>query len=217
MSSRPTIKKNFTGEIPSVLPGLVDKGLGGFLDDALRKLVIEHKDDIHEIVDSIIAQTARSTGKGMKVTMGGGGATHTAPSRKMTPTSVDLRHDCHTAANTRSIIEPMHERRDSAITVGAQFTEAVQECKEAVAAIIAGCQRKKVKFFDESFYFDKDENVIPAGSPDDCTVGKPTNAMRLSELFTDLVLFADEVSADLVADAGDGDGADGADAGGAAL
>ena len=185
-------------EIPSVLPGLVDKGLGQFLDDALRRIVIENKDTIHDIVDNIIALTARSSGKGRKAGAPGGGSNNYSSSAllKVSPTSVELRHSCHTSSNTRSVIEPMHERKDSTATVGEQLQEALQECKDAVDAIVTACKRKKVKFFDESFYYDRIENLIPEGSPADCTVGRPQRATRLSELFKDVALFADEVSGD---------------------
>lgn len=39
------------------------------------------------------------------------------------------------------------------------------------------------RFFDPTFYFDKQENLFPPGTPDDCTVGLPEKCVRLSELF----------------------------------
>eukprot|EP00435_Cladocopium_sp_Y103_P064830 s215_g26.t1 len=52
-----------------------------------------------------------------------------------------------------------------------------------VREIMDACEENGQKFFDQSFYFDKQENLFPPGTPDDCTVGLPQKCMRMSELF----------------------------------
>jgi len=64
-----------------------------------------------------------------------------------------------------------------------EFDVKRDECAAVVREIMDACEESGKKFFDPSFYFDKQENVFPPGTPDDCTVGLPARCMRLSELF----------------------------------
>lgn len=99
------------------------------------------------------------------------------------PTRGELEETCFTTEHpTRSKIRRL-PRENIHTDSKNEFDVKRDECAARVRAIIDGCDDSGKKFFDASFYFDKQENLFPPGTPDDCTVGLPEKCMRLSELF----------------------------------
>lgn len=202
--------------IPSIIPQLLDRQFGEYFDKLLHQIVVDNRDTIHHVVDSIIAKNDRNSGKGpvaLQKSTGGrknmknasGAPTYTLKDPTIKPSSVDLRRETVCPKVTRSEIEALCERQDSACLFSDLFNKAAAECKAAVDAIIKECQAKKTKFFDTSFYFDKRDVLYPEGSPADCTVGEPKGAKRLTDLFPKCQLFVDGASADDILQGGVGD------------
>lgn len=201
-------------EVPPILPCLQQHGLGEFLDTAFSDIIWERRDDIHEIVDAIIARNKRGSGKGgtkagRKSTASGskssGAPVHTLKDPKVVPPAADVRHNAVLSRSTRSDIEPITERLDSAATVGDLFEAAAKDCRAAVRAIIEQCKKERKMFFDDSFYFDKRRNLYPDGSPDDCTVPQPKKCKRLRDLYPTAPLFSNDVACDDVLQGSVGD------------
>ncbi|CAJ1395150.1 unnamed protein product [Effrenium voratum] len=99
------------------------------------------------------------------------------------PTRGELEESCFTTDTaTRSQIDRLPRENIHTDTKN-EFDVKRDECVEAVREIMEGCDKSGKKFFDPTFYFDKQENLFPPGTPDDCTVGLPEKCVRLSELF----------------------------------
>ena len=201
---------NVEQQVPSIMPQLLSRGFADFLDKTLQQIVADNKDNIHEVVDLILAKQERAASKGRGLKSSSGGAGSSAPAHilrdpKVTPTSVDLRRAALVHPVTRSIIEPMRERLNTSTTFIAPFSEAVEECKKAVAVIVESCRKAAKKFFDTSFAFDQRASMYPDGSPDDCTVTEPTAVMRLQDLVKNAVLFSNRASCDDLRQGGVGD------------
>jgi hypothetical protein len=197
MSSKPSDSTH----IPSVVPQLLSRGFGEFLDKTLQQIVVDNKDDIHEIVDRILANHDRASSKGRGLKSSAGGNSSSAPpyifkDPKISPSSVDLRRSSVLYPNTRSVIEPIHERLNSSTTFIAPFEAALEDCKKVVAEIVAACRKENKKFFDSSFAFDLRSTMYPDGSPDDCTVKEPQYVARLQDLFPNCVLFEGRAQCD---------------------
>jgi hypothetical protein len=197
-------------EIPSVIPHLVSRGFGEFLDKTLRQIVVDNKDHIHGIVDQILANHDRKSSKGQALKSSAGGHSSNAPpyifkDPKVVPASVDIRRSSLMHPVTRSIIEPMHERLNSSTSFQGPFDAALADCKKAVEDIVAECRKENKKFFDSSFAFDSRANMYPEGSPDDCTVTEPQFAARLQELYPNCVLFQGSAQCDDLKQGGVGD------------
>jgi hypothetical protein len=202
--------------IPSIIPQLLDRQFGDYFDNLLHQIVVDNRDTIHHVIDSIIAKNDRNSGKGpvaLQRAAGGrknmknatGAPTYTLKDPVIKPSSIDLRRETVCPKVTRSEIETLCERRDSAFMFSELFNKAATECKAAVDSIIKECQTKKSKFFDSSFYFDKRDALYPEGSPADCTVGEPKGAKRLTDLFPKCQLFVEGASASDILQGGVGD------------
>ena len=184
-------------EAPSLLPALASKGLGAQIDKIVEDLVYENRDNIHLIVDAMIAKRMRTGGKGLKSSNSGAAAGPPASDPKVKPSREDVkRQGAVCSRDTRSKIELFSERLSASATCGESFRAAVAECSAATSAIISQCRSKSTKFFDESFYFDKRENLFPSGTPDDCTVAEPRICERLSVLYQRAKLIRDRITVD---------------------
>lgn len=99
------------------------------------------------------------------------------------PSRDSLMDSCFTTElDTRSQIRRLPRQNIHTDTKN-EFDVKRDECVARVREIIDACEDNGQKFFDQSFYFDKQENLFPPGTPDDCTVGLPQKCMRMSELF----------------------------------
>jgi hypothetical protein len=187
-----------SARIPSIVPELLGQGLANFLDAALHNIVLAHKDDIHDIVDAILHKHSRGSGKGhlKSATLKSIEApVYTQNDPAVDPPAATVRHGSFASHATRSVIEPLAERKNSIKLVGELYEDAARECRSAVKYIIAECQKQGKPFFDSSFYFDRRDNVYPEGSPADCTVSEPKIAKRLHDLYPSARLFADDINA----------------------
>lgn len=179
---------------------LLKLGLAEWLENAIGDTLLEDEDRAHEMIDDLLARRKLQKGKGGPRKAGASGAatgpSHIARDPAVVPKATELRHASFVCSNTRSIIEPVHERRNEATTVGALYQEAANDCKKAVKAIVDECYAKDKRFFDESFYYDKRDNLYPDGTPPDCTVAEPKGTARLSDLFPGAPLLSNGVSFD---------------------
>lgn len=191
---------NASVSIPSLAENMVQHGFGAVMDNMLSEMVWDHRETIHDIVDAMIAQRKRVEGKGRYKSSAAGqrnsAPQYTTRDPKVAPTSAELRHSCFTMKPSRSDMEDILERGNSVSTYGQQWEQAYGDCKAAVQRIIDEARRKKLKYFDDSFYFDKRDNMYPDGAPADCTVAEPKQCVRLQEMFPKANVFEDKITPD---------------------
>lgn len=200
---------------PSIIPELLSRDFAAYFDDLLRQIVMDKRDTIHGIIDTILAGCQKQAGKGhvtgarKAMKSSSSAPTYTLKDPKVTPTATAVKASNAFYPNiaTRSIIEPLAERRDNVTTPAKLYDAAAEECRQVVDSIVQGCIQKGsgCKFFDQSFYFDRRSVMYPDGSPADCTVGEPKMAKRLSELYPSCEVFVEGIAADDIVQGGVGD------------
>eukprot|EP00759_Apiculatamorpha_spiralis_P028994 PhF_6_TR31416/c0_g1_i1/m.46055 len=172
----------------------------GFEDMVSRvfaDMLIKNRENIDEFIDTLLHNKNVSEGKGPKAgaTVRGGPA-YIYRDPKITPTADMIKKDSVVVETTRSFVEDLKDRPDENTPYESLFNDAKKECCEAVAKIVKQCKAAGKKFFDAEFYFDRRINMYPEGSPNDCSVGEPTECMRLSEMYVGAPLKSGEYDFD---------------------